>query len=114
MLNWNKYSVFKLPNKHKRFEYIPRYYDPRKEELEKKIRAAEKEANPDKKFEDYSREISFRQKTSDKWGNTDFKSKMMRANARLIVIFVVCLIGFYYLYTYLSDVALFLDDQTGK
>lgn len=113
-MNWNKYSIFKLPNRHKRFEYTPRYYDPRKEELEKKIKAAEAEANPDKQDITARREISFRERTSDKWGNSDFKSHSMRANMRLIVIFIFCLIAFYYLYQYLDDGAMILDEMTGK
>ena len=40
-MNWNRMSLVKLPDRHKRFEYIPRYYDPRKEELNKKIEQAE-------------------------------------------------------------------------
>ena len=106
--------MFKLPNRHRRFEYVPRYYDPRKEELEKKIKAAEAEANPEKKNLNQRREISFREKTSDNWGNSKFKSDMMRANVRLIVIFAVCLIVFYFIYQNLTEMALFLDDQTGK
>ena len=113
-MNWNKYSIFKLPNKHRRFEYVPRYYDPRKEELRKKIKRAEAEANPDKNKEDVRREISFRERTADSWGNSQFKSDMMRANVRLIVIFAACLIAFYFIYQNLTDAAIFLDEQTGK
>lgn len=114
MMNWNKYSIFKLPNRHKRFEYTPRYYDPRKEELDKKIKAAQAEANPNQTNVSHRREISFRQRTSDKWGNTDFKNNMMKANVRLVIIFVICLVAFYYLYQYLGDAANFLDEQSGK
>ena len=113
-MNWNKYSIFKLPNKHRRFEYVPRYYDPRKEKLEQKIKAAEAEANPEKSGEYQRREISFRERTSDKWGNSDFKSSMMRSNLRLIIIFGVCLVAFYFLYQNLNDLALYLDESTGK
>ncbi|MBD3638309.1 MAG: hypothetical protein HUJ25_13235 [Crocinitomicaceae bacterium] len=114
-MNWNKYSLFKLPNKHRRFEYVPRYYDPRKEELEKKIKAAEREANLTKgKDVEMRREISFRQRTSDHWGNSEFKSKMMNTNIRLIVILGIALIGFYFLFEHLDGWAYFLDEKTGK
>lgn len=113
-MNWNKYSIFKLPNKHRRFEYVPRYYDARKEELEKKIKAAEATAKKSNDGITERREISFRERTSDKWGNTEFKSKMMSANIRLIVIFVIALLAFFYLFQYLGEAANFLDEQTGK
>jgi hypothetical protein len=35
-------SFFKI-NKNKRFNFIPRYYDPRKEDLEERIRSVERE-----------------------------------------------------------------------
>jgi uncharacterized membrane protein (DUF106 family) len=107
-MNWNRFSLFKLPNKHRRFEYIPRYYDPRKEELEKKVKAAQKKPGEE---DGQRREISFRQQTADKWGNTEFKMQAMRSNIRLIVIFIIVLIVFYYLYQYLDDAAYFLDNQ---
>ena len=116
-MNWNRYSIFKLPNKHRRFEYVPRYYDARKEELEKKIKRAEAEATTAKNNQEgitERREISFRERTSDKWGNTEFKSKMMSANIRLIIIFVIALLAFFYLFQYLGDIGTYLDEQTGK
>ncbi len=45
-------SFFKLP-KHKQFNYIPRYYDERKEELNERIKQIELEMgvrNPDKNY----------------------------------------------------------------
>jgi hypothetical protein len=114
-MNWNKYSMFKLPNKNRRFDYVPRYFDPKKEELEKKIKQAERIAGTDDgKGIDQRREISFRERTSDKWGNSDFKSQMMSSNARLVVIFLLGLVAFYFLYQHIGEAALFLDEQTGK
>ncbi|UKN01941.1 hypothetical protein K6119_00225 [Paracrocinitomix mangrovi] len=116
MISWNKYNLFKLPNKHRRFEYVPRYYDPRKEELEKKIRAAQKAAakNGGEGDASIARELSFRQNTSDKWGNSEYKAQAMRSNLRLVIIFIIVLIGFYFLYQYLDDVGAFIDKETGK
>lgn len=114
-MNWNKYSLFKLPSRHRRFEYVPRYYDPKKEELQKKIRAAKRIAKQsDEGGIDESREISFRQHASDKWGNSEFKNQAMRSNVRLIVIFAIVLIAFYFLYQQLDNVAPWLDSQSGK
>lgn len=115
-MNWNKYSLFKLPNRHRRFEYVPRYYDPKKEELKRKIREAERAAKREKGEVgmDVRREISFRQSTADKWGNTEFKNQAMRSNIRLIVIFAIVLIAFYFLYQSLADVGTWIDSQTGR
>lgn len=114
-MNWNKYSLFKLPNRHRRFEYTPRYYDPRKEELKKKIEAAERLAQKEgKNAGNYKREISFRDQAQDKWGNSEFKNQAMRSNLRLFIIFAVALIGFYFLFQSLDDMGAWLDSQTGK
>jgi hypothetical protein len=117
-MNWNKYSLFKLPNRHRRFEYVPRYYDKRKEELNKKIRAAKRAAAREQGVKtegiDKRREISFREEVSDKWGNTQYKSAHMAANIRLVVIFGIAIIAFFFLFDALDDVGPWLDDQTGK
>lgn len=111
IMDFNRFSLFKLPNKHRRFEYVPRYYDPRKEELEKKIKAAQAVSEDGAHVR---REISFRQQAADKWGNNEFKTQAMRSNVRLVVIFIIVLIAFYYLYQYLDDAAYFLDNQKDK
>lgn len=114
-MNWNKYSLFKLPGRHNRFDYVPRYYDPKKEELQKKIRMAKKEAGQQTEDDgSAAREISFRQQTADKWGNTQYKSQSMTSNLRLVVIFGIGLIAFFFLYQLLDDVAPFIDSQKGK
>ena len=107
-MNWNRMSLFKLPSRHKRFEYIPRYYDPRKEEIKKKIEQAEKSANGD---QNYRREISFRQQTADRWGNADYKKKSMQANVRLIIIFLCVLFACYFLFIGLDDIVPFLESN---
>jgi DNA-directed RNA polymerase sigma subunit (sigma70/sigma32) len=101
-------SLFKLPSRHKRFEYIPRYFDPRKEELNKKIAQAEKSANGD---QNYKREISFRQQTSDKWGNAEYKKKTMQSNLRLVIIFGLVLLACYILFVGLDDIVPFLENN---
>ncbi len=110
-MNWNKMSLFKLPNRHKRFDYIPRYYDPKKEELEKKIKQAESATDANG---NYQRELSFRQQTADKWGNTDFKREAMRSNVRLIIIFGIILFAVFFLFQYLDVIGTFIDNNKGK
>lgn len=38
---------FYKPKKPSKFRYVYRYYDPKKEELERKVRRAERRLNPD-------------------------------------------------------------------
>ena len=110
-MNWNRMSLFKLPNRHKRFEYIPRYYDPKKEELKKKLKQAESATDANG---NYQREISFRHQTADKWGNTDFKREAMRSNLRLIIIFGIILLLVVFLFQYIDVVGAFIDNNKGK
>ena len=110
-MNWNRMSLFKLPNRHKKFEYIPRYYDPRKEEIKRKIEAAEKSADGN---QNYKREISFREHTADRWGNPDYKKKSMQSNIRLIVIFGIVLFACYILFFGLDGMIAFMEQNSGK
>lgn len=110
-MNWNRFSLFKLPNKHKRFEYIPRYYDERKEELQKKMEQAK---NAVDKEGNYQREISFRQQTQDRWGNPDYKRKSMQANLRLVIIFTLVLFLCYFLFMGIDDIAIWMQNNSSK
>ena len=110
-MNWNKMSLFKLPNRHKRFEYVPRYYDPKKEEIKKKMIHAD---NPVDENGKYQRELSFRQKTADRWGNTDFKREAMRSNIRLIIIFGIVLFAVYFVFQNLDLMGEFIDTNSAK
>jgi hypothetical protein len=109
-MNWNRFSLFKMPKKYKRFEFTPRYYDERKEALEKKIKAYSNE----KGLADASkvrREISFRANAGDRWGNGEYRSKSMRANIRLLIILGVVLGVFFILFTQVNFTSLI---QGGK
>lgn len=107
-MNFNRFSLFKLPNRHKSFEYVPRYYDPKKEALKKKIQQAKKENLVDENGK-YAREISFRQKTEDRWGNSDYKAQHLKANIRLAIILSVIIFAFYFLFKGLDIVGPVLD-----
>lgn len=96
-MKWGRMSLFKLPNQHRRFEYVPRYYDPKKEALKKKIAQANKEGILDDQGR-YAREISFRTKAQDKWGNSEFRQKNTMANIRLIMILGVLFVVVYYIF----------------
>ena len=109
-MNWNKFSLFKLPNKYKRFEYTPRYYDERKEALEKKIRQYSEEATAEEEMK-MRREVNFRENVSDRRSNSDFRRKNMRANLRLLIILGVVLAIFFVLFTQIDFESL---SQSGK
>ncbi len=96
-MKWGRISLFKLPNHHRRFEYIPRYYDPKKEAIKKKIKLAKKENILDDEGR-YAREINFRAQVRDKWGNSEYRSKSMNANIRLILILGVMMVVVYYIF----------------
>ncbi len=112
-MNWNRFSLFKLPNRHKRFDYVPRYYDAEKESLLKKLKQAEKENLLDENGK-YAREIKFKAKVENKWGNSDYKAQSMRSNVRLIVILGVVIVLFYYIFVGLDGIGYFLDENLDK
>ena len=107
-MDFNKLSLFKLPNKHKRFDYVPRYYDERKEKLKNKIAAYEQESNVSSD-ERVRREISFREKTSDRWGNDEYKSASMRQNLRLILILAGLAVVVYYIFMGIEGIEPLID-----
>lgn len=110
-INWNNYSLFKLPNQHRRFEYVPRYYDERKETLQKKIKQAQLEKEHLEKGE-VERVISFRDEMQNSWRNGDeVKSQRLRSNIRLIVILGLIIIAFYYLFMGLDVGAEGIDEN---
>ncbi len=109
-MNWNRFSLFKLPSRHKRFDYVPRYYDAEREELKKKIKAAER-LNGNGDDQNFEREIRFKNKVENKWGNSDYKAQSMRSNVRLIVILGIVFIVFYYVFIALDGIGVFLDEN---
>lgn len=94
-MNWNRFSIFKLPNQYKRFDYTPRYYDPKKEEREKRFRQIDAE-NVASEDEFPRREISFRNGN----GRHDYRAQTRKSMIRLVLILGVLLYLVYYLYRY--------------
>jgi hypothetical protein len=109
-MNWNRISLFKLPNRHKRFDYVPRYYDADKEAIQRKIDQANREAGLTA-TSNHSREIEFRSQIQSKWGNSEYKSASMRSNIRLIVILGLLLIAVYYIFIGLDLGGMMIDTQ---
>ncbi len=112
-MNWNKFGLFKLPNRHRRFDYVPRYYNPDKEALQEKIDRAKKENTVDDEGK-FAREIKFRSKMEDKWGSADVQSQRRQSNIRLIVILAVIVVAFYYIFVGLDGLGYFIDTNLDK
>ena len=72
--------------KHKKFNYIPRYYDPQKEDLEERIRSIEREMGV-KEGEAYRPTI--RKGQMGNYFNRKTRKSQKRSNIRLIVILLV-------------------------
>lgn len=98
-------SVFKMPSKYRRYNFQPRYYDERKENLKRKL---EREANLAQS--DSVREIKFKSELEETWGNTERKSQILKANIRLLVILVLICGGVYYVFNALDTAEAIIND----
>ena len=97
-----KSRLFKLPN-HKRFDFSPRYYDQDKERLETRKAEIARALKKDYNETNAQRELRIREQFRNR--NTSYNSSSsLMSNIRLIVIFGILLIGFYYVYIHLDDV----------
>ena len=97
-MNFNKFSIFRLPNKYKRFDYTPRYYDPEKEARDKR----RKELSAAAEFEDElggKKRISFRDGQQMK---SNLSQQQRASNIRLLVILIGLLALVYYVFQNLS------------
>jgi len=90
--------MFKMPSKYRRYNFQPRYYDERKEKLNKKIKLYSVEGQTDRK-----REINFRSNLEDSWGNSQVRKQSQMANLRLLIILIVISIATYYIFTGLDS-----------
>ena len=89
-------SFFKI-NKNRRFNFIPRYYDPRKENLEKRIRSIEQEMGV-KEGEAYRPAIRKGQMTN--YFNRKKGKAQKQSNIRLVIILLVLFLISYFLFFY--------------
>ena len=88
-------TFFKI-NKHKKFNFIPRYYDPQKEDLEERIRSVEREMGV-KEGEAYRPTIRKGQMSS--YFNRKSRKAQKRSNIRLIIILLILfLIAYLFIY----------------
>ena len=89
-------SFFKI-NKNRRFNFIPRYYDPQKENLEKRIKSIEQEMGV-KEGEAYRPSIRKGQMTN--YFNRKKGKAQKQSNIRLIIILLVLFLVSYFLFFY--------------
>jgi len=108
-MNWNRLSVFKMPSKYRRYNFQPRYYDERKEQLKRKIEREDKIASNLSK-----RDIKFQSEMAETWGNTHRKSQIFKANIRLLIILVLIMGGTYYLFMAMNDAETAINNMINK
>ena len=89
-------SFFKI-NKHKQFNFTPRYYDPQKEDLEKRIKSIEQEMGVNE-GEAYRPSIRKGQMTNYFRGKK--RKAQKQSNIRLIIILIVLFLISYFLFFY--------------
>lgn len=84
----------------RQFQYMPRHFDPDKEDLERRIRNAQAELGMvDESGEKIRREINFREQAAMSWKKPSVKSSNAVASFRLIaILFAICAL-FYYIYS---------------
>jgi len=105
-MNWNRMSLFKLPSRSRGFNFHPRYYDERKERLNKMV---ELHSGENKK-EDRVRTVNFRADIEDNWGQGLRKSQILKSNIRLLVILLIILMLFYYIFIGLDNVGELIEN----
>lgn len=98
-MNWNRISLFKMPSNSRGFNFHPRYYDERKERLNKKVELYSGE----NKSDDRIRSIKFKANLEDNWGNANHKSQAFKSNIRLLVILGLIILLFYYIFIGLDN-----------
>ena len=89
-------SFFKI-NKHKEFNFIPRYYDQQKEKLEKRIKSIEQEMGV-KEGEAYRPTI--RKGQMSNYFNRKKGKAQKQSNIRLIIILMVLFLISFFLFFY--------------
>ncbi len=83
-------KMFKIPE-HSRFHYVPRYYDPEKEELERRIRLAEMEAGSREEAMKKVRSIKFEDRMRTARANDRFYARIQHQKTMSRVRFFIIL-----------------------
>ena len=91
-----KFSIFKLPNKYKRFEYVPRHFDQEQEDREKRRKQLEAEHELGIESGVMGKSINFKSQLRD--ARKDYKTQAIRSNMRIILILGTLFMAVYYLF----------------
>ncbi|MDH3245544.1 MAG: hypothetical protein OEM26_13085 [Saprospiraceae bacterium] len=87
------FSFFKTP-RHQKFKYVPRYYDPQKEQLDKIVAQAKGEGLSDTELAKARISSAFRKRGG---GSNEYARRMTRRSNRLLIIILIVLFGLTYL-----------------
>ena len=88
-------------NRHKKYNYSPRYYDERKERLERLIEKYEEKEDVDKQSAEYRARM--KQRIEQSWEmNSASASSARSANVRLIIILAALLLLTYFILDYVD------------
>lgn len=74
------------------FEYTPRYYDERKEKLDKRVAQIKQELNNEK---NNSQRTDFKSSIGENWGAT-YRNRSTNAINKRVIIYLVVLLGLTY------------------
>lgn len=103
---------FKVP-KHQQFEYKPRYWDPKKEELQERLKRIELMKGGDTEAAKARIAGGFRRGYVTNKGSR--KKQVLRSNLVLVgIILLLLLLSYMFLTVYLPEIAKSLENGSGK
>jgi len=106
-------KFFKVP-KHQQFQYKTRYWDPKKEELEERLRVAEERKNDSVEASKARISSSFRRKGHYSYGNSDFRRREARSNLVLLgIVIVLIALSYMFLVVYLPRIVQMVEGGGG-
>ena len=88
-------GVFKTP-KHKQFSYKPRYFDPEKQDLKRRVEEAKQKyskENQDQKIPDYEHNIRSHMRSKDYSSLKDKSYKRIKFTIRIITVAMLLIAG---------------------
>lgn len=93
-------SIFKQGryNRHKEFEYKPRFYDEQKERLEKRRQEIQKEIEREKRLT-AAGEQDLRERISESWSRRETRRQKKQSNTRILLILAILVLIIYYIYS---------------
>jgi hypothetical protein len=104
------FRFFFRPPKNQRFDYVPRYYDPRKEELHERIRQIEHQQSDDPEAVKSRIASSFRKRNASEENARLRRKALRRSNLTLIAVLGGLLVlAYIFLSVYLPKILEFVE-----